>query len=361
MEDDTAPNAPAYTTDAERTEWSGRFDAAWSRLNSAAGTAPLYRLVSETSPRDEPRAEVVAGHTTLAQARRIGLLPGSFNPLTLAHIALAETARRSAKLDVVAWAIAARTVDKEDVLRATIPDRLAQLAAYTHVAAEDAVLMFNRGLYVEQADALRALVGRAVQVVIVVGFDKVVQILDPRYYTDRDAALDELFSRAALLVAPRLDEDAAALTQLLARPENAAYASHITYLDLPHRYRQDSSTEVREALRDDNRDTALTRGIVQTVVPPEGYALAQLGPYRPATGDPADRYATRVRWLATLCRIAPAQLAALPSLADLVASTLAVNKQGAALRSWLDHAEHAEHAGALPDVSLVKRYVEGGD
>ena len=35
------------------------------------------------------------------------------------------------------------------------------------------------------------------------GYDKVVQIFDPRYYDDRDAALDRLFALSSLLVAPR--------------------------------------------------------------------------------------------------------------------------------------------------------------
>ena len=40
------------------------------------------------------------------------------------------------------------------------------------------------------------------RLVFLVGFDKIVQIFDPRYYDDREDALRQLFSVASFAVAP---------------------------------------------------------------------------------------------------------------------------------------------------------------
>ena len=74
-----------------------------------------------------------------------------------------------------------------------------------------ALALINRGLYIEQVDVVRTLIPEIEELFVVVGFDKVVQILDPRYYENRDAVLDRLFANASLLVAPRLDEDETSL------------------------------------------------------------------------------------------------------------------------------------------------------
>lgn len=297
MEDSTASLQNTPSRDTENTQWTTRYDAAWSTLHDDRAMSRLYRLVAHADPTDAPRAVPIAGDEALNRAPRIGVISGSFNPLTLAHIALAESARRSAGLDLVVWAIAARTVDKEGVVRATIADRLAQLSAYAQWAPADAVVLLNRGLYVEQADALRSLRGGGVHLAIVVGFDKIVQIFDPHYYTDRDAALDKLFARARLLVAPREDEDEGALRNLLAQPQNATYADRVAYIDLARRYRSDSSTTVRELLS--RRDAGLDS--VHALVPPEGFALAQLGAYVVSEDAGNDRYAQRVRRQESLC------------------------------------------------------------
>ena len=44
------------------------------------------------------------------------------------------------------------------------------------------------------------------ELTLLVGYDKVVQILDPKYYDDRDAALHELFALARLLVTEVLED-----------------------------------------------------------------------------------------------------------------------------------------------------------
>jgi len=79
-----------------------------------------------------------------------------------------------------------------------------------------------------------------------VGFDKIVQILDPRYYTEREAALRELFGLAQLLVTPRGNDGEQELAELLAQPENRPFARSIHPLSLEARYRYISSTQARQ-------------------------------------------------------------------------------------------------------------------
>jgi hypothetical protein len=78
-----------------------------------------------------------------------------------------------------------------------------------------------------------------------------VQILDPRYYDDRDAALRRLFALASFLVAPRGDADADELAALMRRPENAPFAASVRPLPLSEVYRDQSSTRVRAGESDD--------------------------------------------------------------------------------------------------------------
>lgn len=344
MQYDTAVTVGKNTGGEDAVVWRRRFEAAWTALNDVAGMVRLQRMFEHATEQDGPRAAPVAGQQAFATARRVGLLPGSFNPLTLAHIALADAARRQGHLDVLTWSIAARTIDKEGVTRATIPDRLAQLAAFARRAPNAAVVLLNRGLYVEQMEALRTLTTEQTDLFIVVGFDKIVQILDPHYYEDRDAALDELFAQARLLVAPRSHDDRKALARLLQRPENARYAEHMTYLDVPKRYRMESSTDVRRAFAGgDQRDTIMA----ETLVPPEGLALARLLPYVSDRVAQVDAYSVRARWLDVLSRIDESQLVSLPPLDILVGRTKEYDATGDALRGWLNAVDQQETVASL--------------
>lgn len=214
--------------------------------------------------------------------RLVGLLPGSFDPLTRAHAALARAAlgappttalgratappaqsriqnRRSKirypdALDLLLLTLTRRTVDKEDAHVASLEDRALLLQHWAQsqrpaaLSARLGVALCNRGLYVEQAQAARRLFPTPTHLVFIVGYDKLVQILDPRYYDHRDAALNQLFALASLWVAPRGEGDSQAMTALLAHRENRNYARRIHLLDLPLAFARLSATGARAAL-----------------------------------------------------------------------------------------------------------------
>lgn len=179
---------------------------------------------------------------------RVGVLPGSFNPPTVAHLELARAARRRFALDTVAFSLSSVIVDKERVEGLCREDRLVLLSLLTADDPWTAAVVINRGLYSEQAPAFRACFGDDADLWFVVGMDKVLQIFDPRYYEDRDAALDMLFAHARLIAANREDWGDEALRALLDRSENAPYRERVQQLTLPPHLRDQSSSAVRRGV-----------------------------------------------------------------------------------------------------------------
>jgi nicotinic acid mononucleotide adenylyltransferase len=197
--------------------------------------------------RPEPAAARVAGDPPPAGGR-LGLLPGSFNPPTVAHETLAHAGLAAGGLDRVWYSLSTRTVDKEVVTGACLEDRLLLLDLLTAEDARLGTVILNRGLYVDQAQIVRAAYPDLGELVFLVGFDKIVQIFDPRYYDDRDAALGQLFALAAFLVAPRGNDEGPALAALLDRPENRRFAGAVRPLDLPPGLREVASSTVRDGV-----------------------------------------------------------------------------------------------------------------
>ncbi|HEY7339401.1 MAG TPA: hypothetical protein VH591_00850 [Ktedonobacterales bacterium] len=327
---------------AEDMTQTSRYHAAVALLDDCSQLARLARAAADVVASDEPRAVALAGGRRLRAATRVGVFAGSFNPLTRAHVALTNAARRAAGLDALVWACAAASVDKEQVERAALVDRLAQMRTFVAGRRGEALALLNRGLYVDEARTLRALLAPSAELTLIVGYDKIVQIFDPRYYADRDAALRALFSLARLLVAPRAGEGADALAALLAQPENRPFAAHVRYLDVPTGYAHDSSTEARAL----TAATPPNLAALSQLVPPAGLALAlHTGAYRPAAPADDDSYTVRARWLDALATLPPATVRMLPPLATLARQTLAHDDQGQRLRAWLA-GSHATVRGA---------------
>jgi nicotinic acid mononucleotide adenylyltransferase len=175
------PAGPARLTPAER-----------RRL------APLAAALARARAPGPSRLEVVAG--SLAPGRRHGLLAGTFNPFTRAHAALAVAGHR-AGCERVVLAMAPVSLDKQGLERAHPVDRLDWARAWAARHHWAAVAVASHPLLVDMAEALRA--AGAGEVVLLVGADKAAQLVDPRYYTDPEAALARLAAAATILVADR--------------------------------------------------------------------------------------------------------------------------------------------------------------
>jgi nicotinamide-nucleotide adenylyltransferase len=270
-------------------------------------------LLDQLRPESPPQALILPGSPQ--PTGNIIVFPGSFNPPTNAHLALLKEAQQFAHsptflangenpgggpqeigegpqgiegrgnegnegnegraqgiaptMDVLLYAaISKRTTDKENVDRPLMLDRIALLdTLLKRRLPHTGIMLFNRGLYVELAEAVRASFPEVKRLFFLLGFDKIVQILDSHYYEDRNAALKTLFSLAELLVAPRgsattrdegdgqgrgrpqgiaptMDENA--LSDLLGQPQNQPFAAYIHALPLSSAYRDVSSSRIRQ-------------------------------------------------------------------------------------------------------------------
>src|SRR5229473_2800557 len=217
----------------------------------------VQSILDQLHPEAEPQALIVPNSP--APHNNIIVFPGSFNPPTNAHLALMKQARQFAHSQIFSSsarehhttllyaAMSKRTTDKENVERPLMLDRILLLdTLIRHRFRHTGIMLFNRGLYVEQAQAVRNCFPNVKRLCFLVGFDKIVQILDPRYYENRDAALFQLFALSELLVAPRGEANDDALSKLLEQPQNQPFAQHIHPLPFSTTYRDISSSRVRQ-------------------------------------------------------------------------------------------------------------------
>lgn len=195
-----------------------------------------------------PEARLLAG--TSPRGARLAIMSGSFNPPTRAHVGLAHAALAGGDVEYLLFALAVRTIDKERIIGAPLAERCAMLASLVAEEPRFGAVTCNRGLYLDQAIAIGAAFAPR-DLAFVAGFDKIVQILDPKYYADRAAALQHLFRLARFLVAPRDGAGAPELEALFARSDNRPFAERVRFLPLSAleaREQRLSATLVRAAL-----------------------------------------------------------------------------------------------------------------
>ena len=208
-------------------------------LTPVIATGSLGSLPRPKTDRDQGERFSDAGSSP-------GVIPGAYNPPTRAHLALAEAALARG-FERVLFSLGTVTLDKRESGLA-LDERLHLLVKIASGREGLGVVLHNRGLYAEQAEALlRALPG-VESFTFVLGMDKVGQIFDARYYRDFEGSLAALFGRARLLVAPRGELDHGALESLLAAEPARRYADRVDWLELDPRWRALSATAVRERL-----------------------------------------------------------------------------------------------------------------
>jgi len=253
----------------------------------------IQTLLDQLHPEAESRAFVVPG----SPEPRDGVIvfPGSFNPPTTAHIALLKQAREFARAHepmMLYAAFSKHTVDKETVERPLLLDRIVLLDDILRKRLPHAgILLFNRGLYVEEAEAIRRSFPRVRRILFLIGFDKIVQILDPHYYQDRDASLSEFFKLAELLVAPRGNAGEKELNELLHLSENERFARFIHPLPFNGAYRNVSSTAVRQGAS--GAASEVPQEVRQFMLKTHAYAP----PFKKRDGSEVDYYGLRMQYL----------------------------------------------------------------
>jgi nicotinic acid mononucleotide adenylyltransferase len=253
-----------------------RIQARLNRLDPDA--LPLALTAPGTAP---PRGTIV-------------VFPGSFNPPTTAHLALLKDAQRAMQQQPakIYAAFSKHTVDKESVERPLLLERVHLLDMLLRRRLRHAgILLFNRGLYVEEAEAIHTSFPGVHQLFFLIGFDKLVQIFDPRYYADRDAALSELFALAKLLAAPRGNGGEREIAALLQQPHNQRFARFVRVLPFDPQYRATSSTHARQGDMSE-----VPHEVQQFIRETRAYAP----PLQKADGTQCDYYGERIRLLQEL-------------------------------------------------------------
>ena len=178
---------------------------------------------------------------------RMAVFAGSFNPLTIAHEAIIEQALGTVQCDEAVVSIAVHTIDKTEQEGASLVDRLVSLTSLARAHQRVSVAVTNLGLYLDQAIAYRKAFPKLGGLTFLVGFDKIVQILDPRYYQDRDRELGQLFRLARFMVAPRGDNDRSDLDLLLSSPPNQSFSAMVGWLPLGSDFTRLSSSALRSS------------------------------------------------------------------------------------------------------------------
>lgn len=138
-----------------------------------------------------------------------GCYPGSFDPLTIAHLAIADAAWRHCRLDRLDLVLSEVTLGKEDTGAPTAPERAQAMAGAIAERPWLEVVVTPHRLLVDIADGYDWLV---------LGADKWTQVADPRWYGDSPDARDDAVARL-----PRI--------AVAARPGHGV-PPHATLLDL---------------------------------------------------------------------------------------------------------------------------------
>jgi predicted RNA-binding protein with PIN domain len=129
-----------------------------------------------------------------------GVYPGSFDPLTIAHVAIADAARRHAQLERLDLALSTIALAKEHLDHASVERRAREIRAATRDRPWLDVVVTDAQLVAEIAAGYD---------VVVMGADKWTQVRDPQWYGGDPVARDlALASLPRVLVAPRPGFDA---------------------------------------------------------------------------------------------------------------------------------------------------------
>ncbi len=180
-------------------------------------------------------------------SKKLGIFSGSFNPITVAHIKMFEEAQAHFQLDELLLLLAKANVDK-DVFGLPLAGRILTLKRYAENQSDVSVGISSHGRYIDKVEVLKAIYPVGTEFHFIVGYDTLVRIFDPKYYTDVHTELHHLFSQCRFIVANRDNVSIETIQQFLAQPNLKPYISSVTYLILPDFYAEVSSTEVRKRI-----------------------------------------------------------------------------------------------------------------
>ncbi len=212
--------------------------------------AKLFSLLEHTAP---PQVELVhrSSPSIHEPGKKLGIFSGSFNPLTVAHTALMEQAISRFQLDELLLLLAKVNVDK-GVFGLPLATRLVMLKRYAEGKRGVSVGASSHGKYINKVTALNIVYPPQTELHFLVGYDTLLRIFEPKYYTDFNAELRKLFLTCHFIVANRAEADLETIENFKTRPFVRPYAQSISCIMLPEIYADISSTGVRQRLEQGN-------------------------------------------------------------------------------------------------------------
>lgn len=174
---------------------------------------------------------------TPLRSGRVGVFPGAFNPLTRAHLALARAAREQHSLDQVVFLVP-RVLPHKAFEGASFDERVTMLQGALADDPAFAIASSEGGLVIEIARAFRAVCGGDVEIFVLCGRDAAERFV--RWDYGELPSFSEQLREFQMLVASREGDYSVPLE----------YAGRIHCLEMPVGYDDDSSSAVRELIRD---------------------------------------------------------------------------------------------------------------
>jgi nicotinate (nicotinamide) nucleotide adenylyltransferase len=186
----------------------------------------------------QPRVTLVK-RATAAPPTRLGVLGGAYNPITLAHLAIAEAAMTPFGIDEVLFLLP-QVPPHKTIFGASLEQRLEMMRLAVDDTPHAAVGLSTHGLFVDMYEALLAIYPHRPQVYFLTGRDAAERIL-AWHYDDAEVALKRMFAAFQFIVCSRRGPFSLPDDPLL-----APYRDRIHTCALPPQADAISATEVRQ-------------------------------------------------------------------------------------------------------------------
>ncbi|MEK6977284.1 MAG: CinA family protein [Candidatus Hydrothermarchaeota archaeon] len=203
----------------------------------------VYRRIKALG--EEPRIDLL--HRSGGRVERLGVLQGSFDPLTVAHEALIDGALKEG-LDRALILVPTAHFHKDVALEenSSIADRGLVLEEYVRGRDGVDLGLSNVRRFVDLIDPVREAYGTGVRLTFVFGLDIFEMVLDRKYYDHYEEAMGRLF-KEEVLVAGRFGKNVEDLLEGDAPP--AWMEGGVREFSLPQPLGEVSSTLVRTVRR----------------------------------------------------------------------------------------------------------------
>ena len=186
----------------------------------------------------QPRV-ILSKKSAIPDPARLGVLGGAYNPITLAHLAVAEAAMTHFGIDEVLFLLP-QVPPHKTIFGASLDQRLEMMRLAVADVPHASVGLSTHGLFVDMYEGLKAVYPQRPQVFFLTGRDAAERIL-AWHYDDAETALKRMFESFQFIVCSRhgpfsLPDD----------PLLTPYRNRIHSCELPPQADAISATEVRQ-------------------------------------------------------------------------------------------------------------------